>query len=105
MTSISRWTLALAAGLLTVAAAAAPVTVRVDILTRPTACAEEDNVSLTLTALNSCHEMLFEATGAGKRAILTRVFAGEDLPARRAHAIGETIWLLDKAALPENISE
>ncbi len=46
--------------------------------------------------------MLFEAGGAGKRGILTRVFEGEDLPANRAHAQGETIWLLDKAALPEN---
>ena len=34
--------------------------------------------------------MLFEASGAGKRAILTRVFDGEDLPANRARSIGET---------------
>jgi hypothetical protein len=46
--------------------------------------------------------MLFEASGAGKRAIVTRVFDGEDLPANRAHSEGETIWLLEKAALPEN---
>jgi 6-phosphogluconolactonase len=59
-------------------------------------------VSLTLPTLASCREMLFEASGAGKRAILTRVFEGEDLPANRAHSEGETIWLLDKAALPEN---
>ena len=59
-------------------------------------------VSLTLPTLASCREMLFEASGAGKRAILTRVFDGEDLPANRAHSEGETIWLLDKAALPEN---
>ena len=62
-------------------------------------------ISLTLTALNSCHEMLFEASGAGKRPILTRVFGGDNLPANRAHAQGETIWLLDKAALPENFRE
>jgi 6-phosphogluconolactonase len=62
-------------------------------------------VSLTLPALTSCREMLFEASGAGKRAILTRVFAGEDLPANRAHSEGETIWLLDQAALPENFRE
>ncbi len=42
--------LAVAAGLVVAAAGAAPLTVRVDNLTRPTACAEEDNVSLTLTA-------------------------------------------------------
>jgi 6-phosphogluconolactonase len=59
-------------------------------------------VTLTLPALNSCREMLFEVSGADKTAILTRVLAGENLPANRAHAIGETIWLVDKAALPEN---
>ena len=59
-------------------------------------------VTLTLPALNSCREMLFEVSGADKRAILTRVLAGENLPANRAHSIGETIWLVDKAALPES---
>ena len=62
-------------------------------------------VTLTLPALGSCREMLIEASGAGKRPILTRVFAGEDLPANRAHSIGETIWLVDAAALPENFRE
>jgi 6-phosphogluconolactonase len=59
-------------------------------------------VSLTLPTLASCREMLFEASGVGKRAIVTRVFDGEDLPANRAHSEGETVWLVDKAALPEN---
>jgi 6-phosphogluconolactonase len=59
-------------------------------------------VSLTLPALGSCREMLFEVSGADKRAILTRVLAGEDLPANRAHSIGDTTWLVDAAALPEN---
>jgi 6-phosphogluconolactonase len=59
-------------------------------------------VSLTLAALDSCREMLFEVAGADKRAILTRVLDGENLPANRAHSIGETIWLVDQAALPEN---
>ena len=59
-------------------------------------------VSLTLPALASCREMLFEASGSGKRAILTRVLQGEALPANRARSIGETVWLLDKAALPES---
>jgi 6-phosphogluconolactonase len=62
-------------------------------------------VTLTLPALNSCREMLFEVAGAEKRAILTRVLAGENLPSNRAHAIGETIFLVDKAALPENFRE
>jgi 6-phosphogluconolactonase len=59
-------------------------------------------VSLTLPVLGSCHEMLFEVAGADKRAILTRVLANEDLPAARAHSGGETTWLVDRAALPEN---
>jgi 6-phosphogluconolactonase len=58
-------------------------------------------VSLTLPALASCREMLFEASGAAKRAILTRVFSGENLPAARARSNGETVWLVDEAALPE----
>jgi 6-phosphogluconolactonase len=59
-------------------------------------------VSLTLPALGSCREMLFEVSGADKRGILARVLAGEDLPANRAHSIGGTTWLIDAAALPEN---
>jgi 6-phosphogluconolactonase len=62
-------------------------------------------VTLTLPALASSREMLFEVAGADKRPILTRVLAGENLPANRAHSIGETIWLVDKAALPENFRE
>jgi 6-phosphogluconolactonase len=59
-------------------------------------------VSLTLPTLASCREMLFEAAGSGKRTILTRVFSGENLPAARARSNGQTIWLVDKAALPED---
>src|SRR5712675_2227216 len=59
-------------------------------------------VTLTLAALNSSREMLFEVAGADKREILTRVFDGEDLPANRVCATGDTVWLVDRAALPEN---
>jgi 6-phosphogluconolactonase len=59
-------------------------------------------VTLTLPALGSCREMLFEVSGSDKRAILTRVLGNENLPANRARSIGETIWLVDAAALPEN---
>jgi 6-phosphogluconolactonase len=59
-------------------------------------------VTLTLPVLASCREMLFEIAGAEKRAILSRVLAGEDLPAARAQSEGETVWLVDRAALPEN---
>jgi 6-phosphogluconolactonase len=59
-------------------------------------------VTLTLPALGSCREMLFEVSGPDKRTILTRVLDGEDLPANRVHSTDETIWLVDQAALPEN---
>jgi len=60
-------------------------------------------VTLTLPALASCREMLFEVAGREKRSILTRLAAGENLPANRAHASGETVWLVDRAALPEEV--
>ena len=59
-------------------------------------------VTLTLPTLASCREMLFEVAGGDKRAILTRLFAGENLPANRARSAGETIWLVDRSALPES---
>jgi 6-phosphogluconolactonase len=58
-------------------------------------------VTLTLPALGSCREMLFEVAGSDKRTILARVLESENLPASRARSIGETIWLVDTAALPE----
>jgi 6-phosphogluconolactonase len=60
-------------------------------------------VSLTLPALASCREMLFEIAGHDKRPILTRLLNGETLPALRARSKGETVWLVDRAALPEGI--
>jgi len=59
-------------------------------------------VSLTLPTLASCHLMLFEIAGKSKRAILTRLFAGENLPANRARSSGKTVWLVDREALPED---
>jgi 6-phosphogluconolactonase len=58
-------------------------------------------VTLTLPALASCREMLFEVSGSAKQAILTRVLDGENLPAARARSHGETVFLVDQAALPE----
>jgi len=60
-------------------------------------------VSLTLPVLASCREMLFEIAGHDKQAILTRLLNGENLPAVRARSNGETVWLVDQAALPEGI--
>jgi 6-phosphogluconolactonase len=63
-------------------------------------------VSLTLPALGSCREMLFMMGGADKRAILSRVLADEDLPANRARSsTGETVFLCDRAAMPDDHHE
>jgi 6-phosphogluconolactonase len=56
-------------------------------------------VTLTLPVLGSCREMLFEVAGTEKRAILARLQADESLPANRARSAGETVWLVDRAAL------
>ncbi|GLH78288.1 hypothetical protein SSBR45G_31970 [Bradyrhizobium sp. SSBR45G] len=57
-------------------------------------------VSLTLPALASCRAMLFAVAGADKSPILTRVLAGEELPANRARSNGTTTFLIDAAAWP-----
>lgn len=58
-------------------------------------------VTLTLPTLASCREMLFEVSGSDKRAILAQALDGEeDLPAVRARSLGDTVWLVDAAALP-----
>jgi 6-phosphogluconolactonase len=59
-------------------------------------------VTLTLPALASCREMLFEVSGSSKREILTRVLGGENLPAASARSEGDTVFLVDQAALPED---
>lgn len=58
-------------------------------------------VTLTFPALAATREMLFLVDSADKRAILGRVLAGEDLPAARAHAEGDLVWLVVRAAAPE----
>jgi 6-phosphogluconolactonase len=58
-------------------------------------------VTLTFPALASTREMLFLVDGADKRDILRRVLAGEDLPAHHAHAQGDLVWLVDRAAAPD----
>jgi 6-phosphogluconolactonase len=55
-------------------------------------------ITLTLPALASSREMLFLACGDGKRAMVSKVVAGADLPAARAHSDGATTWLVDMAA-------
>jgi 6-phosphogluconolactonase len=58
-------------------------------------------VTLTLPALASCHEMLFEVAGKEKRAILDKLSKDESLPANRARSIGATVLLVDRAAVGE----
>jgi 6-phosphogluconolactonase len=58
-------------------------------------------VTLTFPALASTREMLFLVDSAEKRAILRRVLSGEDLPAHRAYADGELVWLVVRDAAPE----
>jgi 6-phosphogluconolactonase len=58
-------------------------------------------VTLTLPALASCREMLFELAGHEKRAILAKLSTDESLPANRARSLGETVLLVDQAALGE----
>jgi len=60
-------------------------------------------VTLTFPALASTREMLFLVDSADKRPILDRVLGGEDLPAHRAYAQGDLVWLMIRAAIPEAI--
>jgi len=62
-------------------------------------------ISLTLPVLASCRKMLFEVAGEDKRAILTRVLSGENLPANRARSEHQTVFLIDAAAWPENFRD
>jgi 6-phosphogluconolactonase len=58
-------------------------------------------ITLTLPVLASCREMLFEVAGKEKHAILDRLSKDESLPANRARSIGETVLLVDRAAVSE----
>src|ERR1051326_1620445 len=57
-------------------------------------------VTLTFPALASTRDMLFLVTGQGKRDIMARLLAAADLPAARAHADGDLVWLVDREAAP-----
>ena len=58
-------------------------------------------VTLTFPALASTREMLFLVSGHGKREIMTSVLSKTDLPATRAYAEGNLVWLVDRDAAPE----
>ena len=63
-------------------------------------------VTLTFPALASTREMLFLVAGADKREITSRVLceartgAPDRLPAARARADGDLVWLVEQAAMP-----
>jgi 6-phosphogluconolactonase len=59
-------------------------------------------VTLTFPALASTREMLILVDSADKAPILRRVLAGEDLPAHRAYAEGDLVWLIVRAAAAEH---
>ena len=58
-------------------------------------------VTLTYPALAATREMLFLVDGDGKREVMTQVLAGADLPATRAYAWGNLVWLVARESLPE----
>ena len=59
----------------------------------------QPRITLTLPAIASSGTVLFLAAGAGKRAILQRVWQGDhDLPSARVRATGRTLWAIDRAA-------
>ncbi len=60
-------------------------------------------VTLTFPALQSCREMLVLVSGANKRAVLSRLAAGDDLPAARLDPVGALVWMMDAAAVPETV--
>lgn len=64
----------------------------------------ETRITLSYPALASARAVVFLIAGAGKRAALQRVFAGDTaLPAARVRSDGQLIWFLDRAAAPEDL--
>ena len=60
----------------------------------------EPRITLTCPALISARALAFLVAGASKRAILARVWAGEDLPAARLRGRVAPDWFIDQAAEP-----
>jgi len=69
------------------------VAVRTDNATAPV------RITMTYPLIESTHAVLFLAAGAGKRAMVERVLAGDaSLPAARVRPHGGTLWIVDEAA-------
>lgn len=60
----------------------------------------EPRITLTFPALSSSGDLAFLVCGAGKRAVLTAISEGADLPAAKVQSRGETHWFIDQAAAP-----
>lgn len=56
-------------------------------------------ITLTLPAIAASRAVVFLVAGADKRDVLSRILAGEDLPAARVAAAVPTLWFVDQAAL------
>ncbi len=61
-----------------------------------------DRITLTLPALNRLRQVLFMASGAAKRNVVSRVLDTHDttMPAALVRGLQATEWLLDAAAAP-----
>lgn len=64
----------------------------------PTGTNPYERLSLTFGAISRFSLAVFTVAGSTKRQALTRVLAGEDLPASRVKA-GRVVWLCDREAL------
>lgn len=60
----------------------------------------EPRISLTYPALESAREVIFLVSGAGKRAMLNALIAGEDYPAAHVEPRGTRVIMADAAAAP-----
>lgn len=60
----------------------------------------EPRITLTFPALRSSRHVAFLVCGAAKRQIISEIFAGADLPARRVISDGTIHWFMDQAAAP-----
>lgn len=59
-------------------------------------------ITLTFPAIASSREVLFLATGAGKRGKIAEIAAGADYPAGHVRSQGKVLWWIDRAAAGEN---
>lgn len=61
----------------------------------------EARITLTYPVLESSREIAFLVSGAGKRAVMEKIFLGDaDAPATRLRPAGRLQWFVDRAAAP-----